>query len=126
MAVQGNVPKASAITLNDGDCANPGDIAFALSGLVDNQSLTQRMTNRGRSDRRIWSAFEQHRYGKPEAVLRGDGSECRLDHRGGLRLGQVSRMPVTSRSQHSYRASQAQEISGRSQSARAKRAAQRF
>jgi hypothetical protein len=36
-----SAPKAAAITLNDGDCANPGDIAFALSGLSDNQSLTK-------------------------------------------------------------------------------------
>jgi len=36
-----NLPKAAAITLNDGDCAKPGDIAFALSGLSDNQSLTK-------------------------------------------------------------------------------------
>ena len=37
----GGVPKAAAITLNDGSCAKPGDIAFALSGLSDNQSLTK-------------------------------------------------------------------------------------
>jgi hypothetical protein len=40
-AAGGGVPKAAAITLNHGDCANPGDIAFALSGLSDNQSLTK-------------------------------------------------------------------------------------
>jgi hypothetical protein len=34
-------PKAAAVTLNDGDCAKPGDIAFALSALDDNQSLTK-------------------------------------------------------------------------------------
>jgi hypothetical protein len=34
-------PKAAAVTLNDGDCAKPGDIAFALSALDDYQSLTK-------------------------------------------------------------------------------------
>jgi hypothetical protein len=41
VTVGGGVPKAAAITLNDGDCANPGSIAFALSGLSENQSLTK-------------------------------------------------------------------------------------
>jgi hypothetical protein len=38
---QGNLPKTAAVTLNDGDCAKPGEVAFALSGIADNQSLTQ-------------------------------------------------------------------------------------
>lgn len=40
-AAGANIPKAAALSLNDGDCSNPGNIAFALSGLSDNQSLTQ-------------------------------------------------------------------------------------
>jgi hypothetical protein len=40
-AAGASVPKAAPITLNDGDCAKPGDIAFALSALSDNQSLTK-------------------------------------------------------------------------------------
>jgi hypothetical protein len=35
------LPNGVAITLNDGDCANPGDIAFALSALADSGSLTK-------------------------------------------------------------------------------------
>jgi len=35
------VPKDAAVTLNDGDCAHPGDIAFALSGFADEGSLTK-------------------------------------------------------------------------------------
>ncbi len=34
-------PNGAAVTLNGGDCASPGGIAFALSDLSDNQSLTQ-------------------------------------------------------------------------------------
>jgi hypothetical protein len=41
VTVQAAVPKAAAVTLNDGSCANPGGVAFALSRVDDNQSLTQ-------------------------------------------------------------------------------------
>ena len=41
VTAQGNLPKAAAITLNDGPCSKPGDIAFALSALSDNASLTK-------------------------------------------------------------------------------------
>lgn len=36
-----SAPTGAAVTLNDGDCAHPGGVAFALSGLSDRQSLTQ-------------------------------------------------------------------------------------
>ena len=41
VTAQGATPKDAAVTLNTGDCAKPGDIAFALTGLADNQSLTK-------------------------------------------------------------------------------------
>jgi hypothetical protein len=41
VTANGALPKDAAVTLNDGDCAKPGDIAFALSGLADSASLTQ-------------------------------------------------------------------------------------
>jgi hypothetical protein len=41
VTVKSAVPQAAAVTLNDGDCANPGSVAFALSGVDDNESLTQ-------------------------------------------------------------------------------------
>jgi hypothetical protein len=41
VTASGGVPPAAAVTLNDGSCSNPGDIAFALTGLSDNQSLTK-------------------------------------------------------------------------------------
>ncbi len=37
----GALPKDAAVSLNDGGCAKPGDIAFALSSLADDASLTQ-------------------------------------------------------------------------------------
>lgn len=40
VTAQGKTPKDAAVTLNAGDCAKPGSIAFALTGLTDNQSLT--------------------------------------------------------------------------------------
>jgi hypothetical protein len=34
------IPKNVAITLNDGSCANPGGVAFALAPFNDDQSMT--------------------------------------------------------------------------------------
>ena len=40
VTAKGNLPKGAAITLNDGPCSKPGDIAFALTALSENNSLT--------------------------------------------------------------------------------------
>jgi hypothetical protein len=41
VTAEGSLPKMAAVTLNDGDCANPGSVVFALCGIADDQSMTK-------------------------------------------------------------------------------------